>query len=767
MHTIWEFCKRYRLLWLGLLAAAAAGLTAAWAGFDLAQRVDGQPVYEIVNDEYTRTVVIPRADTPDAETIGLYLPLSLQSGQRIYGVRLNFTTHNWAFREGTLYAVLLDGSGAQAARGQLDCITIKDNTFAEIIFDAPFTAPGAGETDAVSSSADWTLRLYYTPGDGWDVYHVLGLWASADGTQVMTRENAVGTTDRLHGMAAVQYVTDYSGTWAHLLSAILGGLTFAAVAVGFVLLARRAPLRRTVLVCGALLGTAFAVLTPPLVAPDEYTHLAKCYRQSSVLLGQAVDDGDGCLLVRSCDAPYFQDHTGDIGIFAYKEMLEHLPDAGCSGETSVSSGIALSADPINNTLYLGQIAGITLARAVGLGFHGMLLAGRLGNLALYLGLSALAVGLAPQALRGIFACAALLAQPLQLAGSLSADAAVLGYLSLFTALCLRLRQRPARMAEMAAAVVLAALIGPAKAIYLPAVLLIFLVPDAHLALPGRRWPVGAAAKALAAVLAALGWAQVNLSAALYAARDVDTVGIARAGMAAGAAALLLLAVYWRIHRDAGKRRIFFGVLAAGAAAMVPVVLYRLTHMWGGLTPEQLVGSIQENGDSIYTYSAGYICRNLPNTVKLLIRSLGEQGAQWAQGVLGLALGEPIVYSVEVSWLLGLGFVLTLLAAALPLAQESPALRRRALWAGWGIVVCVVGLSFFTALNWTPINYTTLFGLQGRYWLPLLPLVLALFRQNRSFSARRPMERRAIFAMLCLTSLVILQGATLYAIHVPV
>ena len=76
-------------------------------------------------------------------------------------------------------------------------------------------------------------------------------------------------------------------------------------------------------------------------------------------------------------------------------------------------------------------------------------------------------------------------------------------------------------------------------------------------------------------------------------------------------------------------------------------------MWGGLTPEQLVGSIQENGDSIYTYSAGYICRNLPNTAKLLLRSFSAQGAQWVQGVLGTALGEPIVYTVDASWVLGL------------------------------------------------------------------------------------------------------------------
>ena len=94
MQKIKDFCKQHRLLWLTLLVALAAAAVAAWAGFDLGQRVDNQPVYEIVNDNYTRTVTIPAtADTgvQDDGTTGLYLPVPLKSGQRIYGVRLDLT----------------------------------------------------------------------------------------------------------------------------------------------------------------------------------------------------------------------------------------------------------------------------------------------------------------------------------------------------------------------------------------------------------------------------------------------------------------------------------------------------------------------------------------------------------------------------------------------------------------------------------------------------------------------------------------------------
>ena len=85
-------------------------------------------------------------------------------------------------------------------------------------------------------------------------------------------------------------------------------------------------------------------------------------------------------------------------------------------------------------------------------------------------------------------------------------------------------------------------------------------------------------------------------------------------------------------------------------------------MGGGLDPDQLTMTYP-NGDSIWTFSFGYICRNIPATVKLLLRTLPEQGALWLQGLLGTTLGEPIVYRIDVSWLLGVGLLLAVLAAA--------------------------------------------------------------------------------------------------------
>ncbi len=767
MQKIKALMVRRRLLLTGLLLAIVTALVLAWAGYDLSQRVDEEPVYQIINDTYSRTVEIP-ADG------GLVQALPVHGGQTLYGMRLNLTIYDHAFATGQLHTELTDEAGQVLARGSLDCITLKDNTFAAMIFEQPYTP---------AESRMLYLHVWYDGTTDADAGCPLGLWAS-EATVFLAEEGyptdpmalrRYAAQDNLNATAAVQYVVDYSGHWSRTLSVILGVLIFAAVLLAFVLLTRHGALWTVVLVCGALLGGAFSIVTPPLVGPDEYTHMANSYQAASELLGQPLTNGeeDGWhLLVRSCDAPYFDAQTGDISIFAYKEYLSHLGDTAPSAVTDTSSNFTVGGS-FNRTLYLGQTLGVALARALGRGFHAMLLAGRLGNLLVYLVLATLAVALMPKRWQGLLTCVALLPQTLQLAASFSADATVLGLVFCFLALCFALRERPARRAELVLLAVLAFLIGPAKAIYLPVPALVLMVPAAHLD-PRRhpaaptvklaKWQVrpGILVKILALVLAVLGWVYLNMGALLYATRDVDNVGLTRAAVAVVIAAALLGLVYWKIHRNPRLKKAFFGVLAVCLCVAVPVMFWRLTHMWGGLTPEQLVNSVQANGDSIYTYSAGYICRNLPGTIKLLLRSVSAEGAAWLQGLLGTALGEPIVYPIAVSWLLGVGLVLMLLAAALPRPEDS-ALPGRVRAGGWVIVALVVGLTFFAALSWTPINYTTIFGVQGRYWLPVLPLALILLGSTRTFAVRRSIARPAAMVMVCLTSLVLLQGTGMYAL----
>lgn len=761
MQKILGFCRRQRTLLAGLAVVLIAVLAAAWTGYDVAAKTDGTTKFAIVNDVYSHTVTIPRIGTAQAVT--------LAAGQRIYGVRMYLTTYAHNFLDG-YFTVEVQKDHARVTGGTIPLRGLLDNTFTSIIFHEPYTAP-----------EDETLQLcltYYVP-DAADAGCPLGLWVS-EGQQGEMALTVDGTS--LDATAAVQYATDWAGDWSRLLTRLLGVATMLAVGLGFALLflgkkGGAGRLAAVTAVCALALGAAFSIVTPPLVGPDEYTHLAAAYAQASMRLGQPVFDDEHHLCVRAADAPYFGTKTGDIGILAYKTYLEHLGDAGVPAATDTVS--AALYQKVNPALYLGQTAGIALARALGLGFHTMLLLGRLGSLLLYAALAAAAVASAPQRYRGLLAAVALLPMPLQMAASLSTDGTILGLIFAYTALCLRLRAQPGGAGGCAVLVILTAAVAPLKAIYLPVTLLCLLIPAEHLdprrapaaptvTLAGKAVRPGTLVKAVALLAAAALWCAANLDQLLYAARDVDYDGLARALCALLLLAAVLGLVYYKVRRSPRGRKVFWGVLIALAVAAVPAAFWSITHMWGGLEPDQLLEGIQENGDSIYTYSVGYVCRNLPATVKLLLRSVPEQGALWLQGILGTTLGEPIVYRIDVSWLLSVGLVLALLVAALPASdpEQAPLLGRRARWGMGGIVALVVGLMLAAALSWTPINYQTIFGVQGRYWLPVLPLALLPLTETGALRAEKDLARPAVFAVVCLTSLTLLQGCALYAAWQP-
>ena len=127
--------------------------------------------------------------------------------------------------------------------------------------------------------------------------------------------------------------------------------------------------------------------------------------------------------------------------------------------------------------YLPQAIGFSIARALGLGTMGLLFLGKFLNLCCYVALTALAVRTTPLG-KGWFAAAGLLPMSVSLAASLSYDAGLIGTVFLFTALIFKLAYgaEEIRARELFALCALAALFGPCKLVYAPLILLLWLVP---------------------------------------------------------------------------------------------------------------------------------------------------------------------------------------------------------------------------------------------------------------------------------------------------
>ena len=745
--------KKFLRVLCSLLAAALAAwctvLLCRWVGYDLQERLGNTPSYEIINDDYSQIIDIP------AE--GLTQAMPLKAGQPFYGVRFKFSTHGQLYKSGMTMVEAYNEAGEQILFAAGNFLNIWDDTFTEFTCNEAYI-PDHGET--------LTIRLYNE--SAWD--GPLGVWASEG--EVSGMPLSVTDGDTLNATMAMQRVSDFTGSWPAVLAARLQKPLAAAVFIAVLLAMLHAPLYLFVPAVGLALGVTFTYVTPALVAPDEYTHLAAAYELASTWSGQTAADEDGNLLLRECDAAHFGTKTGDIGVLAYKnEAIDETSEPGSPDVLTTHSEVKAGQ---GSGSYLAQALGIRLARAQGKNFYTMLLYGRLANLILYLLLAALAVWLAPTSLRGLFACVALLPMPLQLAASLSPDAAVLGLVFSFTALCLRLRGEKAVWWQKILLIVLGGLTAPGKAIYLPVILLCLLIPAENLTYDGNptvkflgeELPGGCCIHAATLVLAFCFWLAANLNAVAYAARDMNTTVLVTAAAAAAVLLVLALAAYLKLHK---RPKVFFWCKVAFAAVLVVGAaggVYAVSHMGGGLDPDQLTMTYP-NGDSIWTFSFGYICRNIPATVKLLLRTLPEQGALWLQGLLGTTLGEPIVYRIDVSWLLGIGLLLAVLAAALPRQDEPALLGRRSKTGTAGICLCVVLAVLAAALNWTPINYQTLFGLQGRYLLPILPLALLLVKSSKKLALRGDVSHAAALCTSTLTMLTLLQGFGLYAAWQPV
>ena len=745
--------KKFLRVLCSLLAAALAAwctvLLCRWVGYDLQERLGNTPSYEIINDDYSQIIDIP------AE--GLTQAMPLKAGQPFYGVRFKFSTHGQLYKSGMTMVEAYNEAGEQILFAAGNFLNIWDDTFTEFTCNEAYI-PDHDET--------LTIRLYNE--SAWD--GPLGVWASEG--EVSGMPLSVTDGGNLNATMAMQRVSDFTGSWPAALAARLQKPLAAAVFIAVLLAMLHAPLYLFVPAVGLALGVTFTYVTPALVAPDEYTHLAAAYELASTWSGQTAADEDGNLLLRECDAAHFGTKTGDIGVLAYKnEAIAETSEPGSPDALTTHSEVKAGQ---GSGSYLAQALGIRLARAQDQNFYTMLLYGRLANLILYLLLAALAVWLAPTSLRGLFACVALLPMPLQLAASLSPDAAVLGLVFSFTALCLRLRGEKAVWWQKILLIVLGGLTAPGKAIYLPVILLCLLIPAENLTYDGNptvkflgeELPGGGCIHAATLVLAFCFWLAANLNAVAYAARDMNTTVLVTAAAAAAVLLVLALAAYLKLHK---RPKVFFWCKVAFAAVLVVGAVggaYAVSHMGGGLDPDQLTMT-NPNGDSIWTFSFGYICRNIPATVKLLLRTLPEQGALWLQGLLGTTLGEPIVYRIDVSWLLGVGLLLAVLAAALPRQDEPALLGRRSKAGTAGICLCVVLAVLAAALNWTPINYQTLFGLQGRYLLPILPLALLLVKSSKKLALRRDASRAAALCTSTLTMLTLLQGFGLYAAWQPV
>ena len=636
--------------------------------------------------------------------------------------------------EGELELILTDSAtGEELARSTGDMRYIYNG------WDAYYTTLGLDRfVENPGEAVEYTLTLipHYT-GEGRlcvgyeEGGMPAGVSLTVDGEEVDGTVAMLGTQARVGGFLTKFY-------WVFALGCI------AAAGLLYWLYCRRTvPLHRMVFCAVLVLGFAFNVLLPPYAAPDEKYHINQSFTLASTLYDPHLPVAKSHIR-DTIRRPSDQDaliQVDETTVFTWQHIAKVIGRPNTDPTFATHTFDEYQVDS-SYTLYWISGFGVLIGYWLHLGFAATLYLGRLANLLFFAFLAAWAVKRTPVA-KPAFAVAALLPMTLHLAASYSRDSNLLALCFFFSALLLDLAFGPREhigWKQLVLPVVLAVLIVPSKVVYLPLAGLILLIPAVRL---GRfaRWIKGGflALCAVAFLLnsgaagALVGFTQTSGTAAAGAASlmaqeqaaqepaapesDVQSAVQASSGEAAQSAA--------QTSGGAESASQAADPAEEGAAAepSASSPAAQPASETAGSASEPSAANSFSTQEDLTCFTLPYILSHPLETAELCIRSVVEEGDHYLSTLVGGTLGYfGLDKPLDLAW----GWIILLyglLALAWLCPEEGGAMPPAARWGTLFIALCCCGLAVLGCISWTPTYYETIYGFQGRYFLPVLPLLL--------------------------------------------
>ena len=636
--------------------------------------------------------------------------------------------------EGELELILTDSAtGEELARSTGDMRYIYNG------WDAYYTTLGLDRfVENPGEAVEYTLTLipHYT-GEGRlcvgyeEGGMPAGVSLTVDGEEVDGTVAMLGTQARVGGFLTKFY-------WVFALGCI------AAAGLLYWLYCRRTvPLHRMVFCAVLVLGFAFNVLLPPYAAPDEKYHINQSFTLASTLYDPHLPVAKSHIR-DTIRRPSDQDaliQVDETTVFTWQHIAKVIGRPNTDPTFATHTFDEYQVDS-SYTLYWISGFGVLIGYWLHLGFAATLYLGRLANLLFFAFLAAWAVKRTPVA-KPAFAVAALLPMTLHLAASYSRDSNLLVLCFFFSALLLDLAFGPREhigWKQLVLPVVLAVLIVPSKVVYLPLAGLILLIPVVRL---GRfaRWIKGGflALCAVAFLLnsgaagALVGFTQTSGTAAAGAASlmaqeqaaqepaapetDVQSAVQASSGEAAQSAAQTSGGAESASQAADPAEEGAAAEPSASSSAAQPA------SETAGSTSEPAAANSFSTQEDLTCFTLPYILSHPLETAELCIRSVVEEGDHYLSTLVGGTLGYfGLDKPLDLAW----GWIILLyglLALAWLCPEEGGAMPPAARWGTLFIALCCCGLAVLGCISWTPTYYETIYGFQGRYFLPVLPLLL--------------------------------------------
>lgn len=623
---------------------------------------------------------------------------------------------------GVLELTLTDlDTGEVLATSEGDMSNILDTTeayYTTLGLSRPVELTEAGERHyRVSLTAHYTgegrLLIGYTPtpnGAG------LGLTVNGEPTE---------------GMLAILGVYAQIGGFVTKFYWVIALLALVLIGAGWWLFTgQKCPLHRMVFCFVLALGILFSMVLPPYSAPDEQFHINQSFTLASTIYNPYLPVAQSQIhssLRRPSDVDVIV-QDGETTVFTWQHIAKNLLTTNSDPFTHTQDYDEYQVDS-SYTMYWISALGVLAGFLLRLGFIPTLFLGRLTNLVFFAFLSAWAVKRTPVA-KAVFAAVALLPMTLHLAASYSRDSNLLALCLVFAALVLDLAFGPREKLgwkQLILPALAGLLIVPSKIVYFPLALLVFLIPAARLGRFSKAVKGGFLALCLVIFFFNAG-GQVILNDFMSGNTQV----------AAGAASTSVSAEITETAESAAQP----AQSAPESAAPAESPAEEPAAQPAEEAPVQ---------DDSVCYTLPYILSHPLDTLELTIRSVVENGDHYVKTLIGgtLSYFDP---GVQISWTWVAALMLLLALAWLQPGFELPV---------WAKTVCLLvglaccGLAVLGCISWTPTYYTTIYGLQGRYFLPVLCLLL-LARPKRLL-LQTDCTRGLIYAVTLVDLLVLLNA----------
>ncbi len=202
------------------------------------------------------------------------------------------------------------------------------------------------------------------------------------------------------------------------------------------------------------------------------------------------------------------------------------------------------------------------------------------------------------------------------------------------------------------------------------------------------------------------------------------------------APLALLPLLIPRERYGGKREKWMGTAALLGIPLIAFLIKNVGTVTGIVSTTAATSVVGTSDGSAYAagYTLGYFLHDPLELVYMIVNTILDKGGFYLESLVGYKLGWV---EIETSQMLVIFFLFLLFLTTLNAPGEQ--IRVRAQQRFWMLFLCAASAGLIVLgmlLSWTPLGYVSVEGVQGRYFLPFMPILLAACRNQLIYLSQR-------------------------------